>query len=313
MTFWAVQYHRSDAEEASLKSLDSVKKDVLQLQVALGNENTERTVLYDVESLKSDKLSKSDAAVLEKSLKRHARTLVEGDKTRLKADGSVRMTGDLDMSGKRLCKLAYDGTSATCAVPASWVREQIQETARELRQNLSEVRKMRGPAGARGPAGSPGLAGAVGPRGPPGPQGPPGASSTQLPRLLRLVTTPMLTVSQPHEQAVEFRGLLSSSVLILTLLGTSSTVGPTTGPGWVELTDSSSVTVLKGRLEEYATPYTFSFSTEYDITLELGPSRLFSFTVSPDAGKRISLHNISLIIAPANDVSNDELAGNTLE
>ena len=54
MTFWSSQFHKSDAEKSSQKALDDIK-DIVQMQVMLGNASTERSLVHDVKTLKVEK------------------------------------------------------------------------------------------------------------------------------------------------------------------------------------------------------------------------------------------------------------------
>lgn len=153
MAFWSTHFHKSDVEEASRKTIGEIKDDVVQLKVVLGNEGTENTLVHGVETLKNSKLDIEEARALETRVKRHAESTVAQDETHLKTDGSVRMVGDIDMGGKRICKLTYDGTSKSCAVPADWIKSQISTSSAGIREDMVKIRKMKGPKGERGPLG----------------------------------------------------------------------------------------------------------------------------------------------------------------
>ena len=117
------------------------------MQVVLGNETTENTVVHDVGVLKKSKLSKVEADGLETRVIKNAHSLVREDETHLKTDGSVQMKGHLHMGGKQVCNLTYDGISNTCAVPAGWIKEELKKTSTRLEGDMAMVRKMKGPRG----------------------------------------------------------------------------------------------------------------------------------------------------------------------
>lgn len=54
MTFWSTHFHKSDAEDVLERSIDGIKDDVVQMQVRLGNEGTENSLVHDVETLKDE-------------------------------------------------------------------------------------------------------------------------------------------------------------------------------------------------------------------------------------------------------------------
>ena len=54
MAFWASQFHKSDEEHALATTISGIKDNVVQMQVVLGNETTERTLVHDVKTLKND-------------------------------------------------------------------------------------------------------------------------------------------------------------------------------------------------------------------------------------------------------------------
>ena len=55
MAFWASQFHKSDEEHALATTISGIKDDVVQMQVVLGSETTERTLVHDVKTLKNDR------------------------------------------------------------------------------------------------------------------------------------------------------------------------------------------------------------------------------------------------------------------
>ena len=171
MAFWSSHFHKSDAEEASRKIVDDIKDDVIQIQVAIGNEDTKKTLVYDVKNLQSTKLDKVEAVAMETRAKRYAESTIVKDETHIKTDGSVAMQGHLDMGAKRICKLVYDGGSDSCAVPAGWVNTQIETSAASIRDDMTKIRKMKGPRGLQGPTGATGARGQKGEQGVKGDQG----------------------------------------------------------------------------------------------------------------------------------------------
>ena len=54
MAFWSSHFHKSDVEAALARRIGGIKDDVVQVQVVLGNENTENTLVHDVKTLKQD-------------------------------------------------------------------------------------------------------------------------------------------------------------------------------------------------------------------------------------------------------------------
>ena len=104
MAFWSTLFHKTDAKEASQKTLDAIKNGLVQIQVVLGNASTENTIIHDVENLKEGKF----------------------DKTGGKFSGSV------DMGYHPICHLTYDGVSDTCAVPANWVNNKADLLERRM-------------------------------------------------------------------------------------------------------------------------------------------------------------------------------------
>ena len=131
-----MHFHKSPSEETSSRTIRTLKDDIAQLKTLVGNDNTENTLMYNVGALQNSKLNKTDAEIMEGRIKEFAESKVIDDETHLKTDGSVRMSGNLHMNGKRLCWLDYDGVSDTCAVPAGWVKKE-----------LAQIRKMKGPKG----------------------------------------------------------------------------------------------------------------------------------------------------------------------
>ena len=55
MTFWSTQFHKSDVEKTSQRAIDNIKDDVVQMQVVLGNANTQHSLVHDVETLNAEK------------------------------------------------------------------------------------------------------------------------------------------------------------------------------------------------------------------------------------------------------------------
>ena len=142
MTFWATHFHKSDAETASRRTLGEMKDRILQMQVLMGNENTSNTVFYDVETLKADKLDRTEAEVLGKGIKRSSDSLRE------------------DMSKIRKMK----GPNGARGSPG--------ERGLEGPKGDTGLRGQNGDTGERGIPGETGLPGDTGP---PGPKGDPGS------------------------------------------------------------------------------------------------------------------------------------------
>ena len=114
MAYWATLFHKSDAKEASQKTLNAVKDDLVQLQVVLGNASTENTIIHDVENLKSGKFDKTGG----------------------------QFSGSVDMGYHPICHLTYDGVSDTCAVPANWVNKKADLLERRLTEYTDDQVEM---------------------------------------------------------------------------------------------------------------------------------------------------------------------------
>ena len=54
MAFWSSHFHKSDTEDAFAKRISGITDNVVQMQVVLGNENTENSVVHAVASLKRE-------------------------------------------------------------------------------------------------------------------------------------------------------------------------------------------------------------------------------------------------------------------
>ena len=54
MAFWPTFFHRSDADDSLARSLRGLRENVVAIQVVLGNESTENSVVHDVKVLKND-------------------------------------------------------------------------------------------------------------------------------------------------------------------------------------------------------------------------------------------------------------------
>ena len=54
MAFWSSYFHRSDADDSLAKTLREIREKVVAMQVVLGNETTENSLVHDVNVLKSD-------------------------------------------------------------------------------------------------------------------------------------------------------------------------------------------------------------------------------------------------------------------
>ena len=54
MAFWPTFFHRSDADDSLARSLRGLRENVVAMQVVLGNESTENSVVHDVKVLKND-------------------------------------------------------------------------------------------------------------------------------------------------------------------------------------------------------------------------------------------------------------------
>ena len=54
MAFWSSYFHRSDADDSLARTLRGIRENVVAMQVVLGNENTENSLVNDVNILKSD-------------------------------------------------------------------------------------------------------------------------------------------------------------------------------------------------------------------------------------------------------------------
>ena len=55
MTFWTTQFHKSDADNDLLQTIDRINDAAVRLRVVLGNDDTENTVLHDLKILKKDR------------------------------------------------------------------------------------------------------------------------------------------------------------------------------------------------------------------------------------------------------------------
>ena len=159
MAFWASHFHKSDGDEASLKTIRELKDDIVQMSVVLGNESTEHTVVHDVQALKSSKLDRSEAGPLQVNIIN--RLLAQRDKWRGfgwesgvgPPSRDTGRTGDFYLDSNTL--LAYMKSNT------GWI---------EFAQ-LKGPRGAHGPEGARGEQGPQGSKGDRGEQGPPGPQG----------------------------------------------------------------------------------------------------------------------------------------------
>ena len=54
MAFWSSYFHRSDADDSLAKTLRGIRENVVAMQVVMGNETTENSLVHDVKVLKSD-------------------------------------------------------------------------------------------------------------------------------------------------------------------------------------------------------------------------------------------------------------------
>ena len=54
MAFWSCYFHRSDADESLARTFRGIRENVVAMQVVLGNETTEKSLVRDVKVLKSD-------------------------------------------------------------------------------------------------------------------------------------------------------------------------------------------------------------------------------------------------------------------
>ena len=54
MAFWSSCFHRSDADDSLARTLRGIRENVVAIQVVLGNETTENSLVHDVKVLKSD-------------------------------------------------------------------------------------------------------------------------------------------------------------------------------------------------------------------------------------------------------------------
>ena len=150
MAYWATHFHRSDGDEASLKHMQSMRNDISEMQSVVGNDDTENTLVHDVEKLKEEKADESNVQDVENRSMRYTDQAIAADELHVKTDGSVPMDANLDMNEHSICNLTYDDSSLTCAVPAGWVQNEIRQSSSRLQQDIDAVRKMKGPRGDRG-------------------------------------------------------------------------------------------------------------------------------------------------------------------
>ena len=54
MAFWSSYFHRSDADDSLARTLRGIRENVVAMQVVLGNEIMENSLVHDVHVLKSD-------------------------------------------------------------------------------------------------------------------------------------------------------------------------------------------------------------------------------------------------------------------
>ena len=54
MAFWSSYFHRSDADDSLARTVRGIRENVVAMQVVLGNETTENSLVHDVKVLKSD-------------------------------------------------------------------------------------------------------------------------------------------------------------------------------------------------------------------------------------------------------------------
>ena len=188
MAFWPSYFHRSHADDSLARTLCRIKQDVVEMQVVLGNETTENSLVHDVTSLKSnvalDKERDRQMAVIQMdSVKAASDQLKEDVETVRKMKGPQGERGDRGPHGER----GSVGLKGECGD--------------------------RGPHGERGDRGLKGERGSVGPqgergyRGDRGPQGEGGLKGETGVRgergLLRSVSSSPLHCSAPKQFPVD--------------------------------------------------------------------------------------------------------------
>ena len=174
MTFWATRFHKSDAETASRRTLGKMKNRIVQMQVLMGNENTSNTVIHDVETLKANKLDRTEAEVLEKGIKRSSDSLREDMSkiTKMKVPRGARGSpgerglegpkGDTGLRGQK-------GDTGERGIPGETGLR--GDTGPPGPKGDTGLRGQKGDAGERGIPGETGLPGDTGPPGPKGDTG----------------------------------------------------------------------------------------------------------------------------------------------
>ena len=50
MAFWSSYFHRSDADDSLARTLRGIRENVVAMQVVLGNETTENSLVHDVKA-----------------------------------------------------------------------------------------------------------------------------------------------------------------------------------------------------------------------------------------------------------------------
>ena len=174
MTFWATHFHKSDAETASRRTLGEMKNRIVQMQVLMENENTSNTVIHDVETLKANKLDRTEAEVLEKGIKRSSDSLREDMSkiTKMKGPRGARGSpgerglegpkGDTGLQGQK-------GDTGERGIPGETGLR--GDTGPPGPKGDTGLRGQKGDAGERGIPGETGLRGDTGPPGPKGDTG----------------------------------------------------------------------------------------------------------------------------------------------
>ena len=141
MSFWSTHFHKSDGEEASLNTIRHLKHDITAIQVVLGNENTEHTVVHDVESLKVSKLDRRD-------FDSHASRLRE-DLARVRQMRGPQGLGWLSGEGS-----PDDGRGRTGDFYLDTLTLRVYK---KLNTSWAQFAQLQGPPGREGPRGPPGL------------------------------------------------------------------------------------------------------------------------------------------------------------
>ena len=165
MAFWPTHFHKSDVEKTSQRAIDSIKDNVVQMQVVLGNANTERTLVHDVETLKA-----------EKEELRETSAKMQSHLTKIR-----KMKGPRGERGFSWFSGAHPPRGEMARIGDFYLDESTLKAYKKLTTGWHAFTTLQGSTGARGepgPPGDKGVPGERGQRGVPGEKGEPGTLSS---------------------------------------------------------------------------------------------------------------------------------------